>query len=331
MSIIEKAINKHADSQDAKTPTTLERAAEQHNQHDTRLETPGAENAVRQQDTADVAASAAVAGPSTYPELEPQRVADPQASEVDVDALPRNVVKLDLRNLEQKNFVSLSSERRLINEEYRVIKRKLINNAFGALSETLKHPNLILVSSSRPGEGKTFSAINLALSIALEQDKTVLLVDSDVLRPNVSKTLNIHHDIGLTDYLLSNDIKVSDIILSTNVERLKIITAGRPHHLSTELLASERMAMLVNEFASRYPDRIVIFDAPPLLGVNETAVLASMCGQAVVVVEENRTKLAEIEQSVALLPKDLAVGFLINKAHRNQGKGYGYGYYYGAS
>ncbi len=240
-------------------------------------------------------------------------------------------VELDLAMLEQKNFVSLASERRLINEEYRVIKRKLINNAFGTLSSTLKHPNLILVSSSRSGEGKTFSAINLALSIALEQDKTVLLVDSDVLRPSVSKTLNIHHATGLTDYLLSADTKVSDILLSTNVERLKIITAGRPHHLSTELLASERMVQLAYEFATRYHDRIVIFDAPPLLGVNETAVMASMCGQALIVVEENRTKLAEIEQAVALLPQDIAVGFLINKAHRNQAKGYGYGYYYGAS
>lgn len=239
-------------------------------------------------------------------------------------------INIDLDELERKNFVSLSSDRRLINEEYRVIKRKLINNAFGGLSSTLKHPNLILVSSSRPGEGKTFSAINLALSIALEQDKTVLLVDSDVLRPRVSKTLNINHELGLTDYLQSEKVQVTDIILNTNVERLKIVTAGSPHHLSTELLASERMLMLVNEFASRYHDRIVIFDAPPLLGVNETSVMASMCGQAVIVVEENRSKLAEIEQAVSLLPKDIAIGFLINKAHRNQGKGYGYGYYYGA-
>jgi protein-tyrosine kinase len=242
-----------------------------------------------------------------------------------------HAVHLDLALLEKKNFVALSSERRLINEEYRVIKRKLINNAFGPLSKTLNHPNLILVSSSRPGEGKTFSAINLALSIALEQDKTVLLVDADVLRPSVSKTLNISHSLGLTDYLQSSNVTVPDILLSTNVERLKIITAGSPHHLSTELLASERMLQLVNEFATRYSDRIVIFDAPPLLGVNETAVMAAMCGQAVVVVEENRTRLAEIEQSVSLLPKDMAIGFLINKAHRNQGKGYGYGYYYGAS
>lgn len=242
----------------------------------------------------------------------------------------RHQVELDLKHLEQQGFVSLSTQRRLINEEYRVIKRKLINNAFGPLAETLHHPNLILVSSSRPGEGKTFSSINLALSIALEQDKTVLLVDADVLRPKIAKTLNVRHEVGLTDYLLSSEISVSDILLNTNVPRLKLVTAGTPHHLSTELLASDRMLKLAAEFANRYADRIVIFDAPPLLGVNETSVMASMCGQGVLVVEENKTRLNEIEQSVALLPSEMAVGFLINKAHRNQGKGYGYGYYYGA-
>jgi protein-tyrosine kinase len=305
VSIIEKAIQKQSVTDNTQKDSTLERA---------------------QSAAADIELKPVIENSFT---AVPENEAD--ISEVARSNECRSSVTLDLRQLEQRHFVSLSSERRLINEEYRVIKRKLITNAFGPLSHTLKHPNLILVSSSRPGEGKTFSAINLALSIALEQDKTVLLVDSDVLRPSVSKALNIQHDVGLTDYLLSSDVKASDIILSTNVERLKIITAGRPHHLSTELLASERMIMLVNEFASRYPDRIVIFDAPPLLGVNETAVMATMCGQAVVVVEENSTKLAEIEQAVALLPKDIATGFLINKAHRNQGKGYGYGYYYGAS
>ncbi|MDP5130620.1 MAG: XrtA-associated tyrosine autokinase [Paraglaciecola sp.] len=240
------------------------------------------------------------------------------------------LITLDLDGLRQKNFVSLSAERRLINEEYRVIKRKILNNAFGQLSTTLHHPNLVLISSSRPGEGKTFTSINLALSMALEQDKTILLVDTDVLRPSVSKTLNLNLEYGLTEYLLSDSLNVEDIIYSTNVERLKIIGAGRPHHLSTELLASEKMLKLSREFAERYPDRLVIFDAPPLLGVNETAVLAAMCGQAIIVVEENRSKVSEIEQAASLLPESLAVGFVINKAHRNQGKGYGYGYYYGA-
>jgi len=254
-----------------------------------------------------------------------------KADSVFIDAtVSRPEAQIDLKLLEQQGFVSLSTQRRLINEEYRVIKRKLINNAFGPLSSTLKHPNLIMVSSSRPGEGKTFSSINLALSIALEQDKTVLLVDADVLRPKVSKTLGVKHEVGLTDYLLSSNISVADIMLNTNVPRLKLITAGTPHHLSTELLASDRMLKLAAEFANRYADRVVIVDAPPLLGVNETSVLAAMCGQAVLVVEENKTRLAEIEQCVTLLPTEMAVGFLINKAHRNQGKGYGYGYYYGA-
>lgn len=314
MSIIEKAINKQSEFPAKSRETSIERAQQEHSpaQQDVFIQ-PAAEVSVKP----EVLTQAETVSP-VHERVEPARE-------------HKATVTLNLQQLEQRNFVSLSSERRLINEEYRVIKRKLINNAVGALSQTLKHPNLILVTSSRPGEGKTFSAINLALSIALEQDKTVLLVDSDVLRPSVSKTLQIQHDVGLTDYLLSDKISVSDIMLSTNVERLKIITAGRPHHLSTELLASERMEMLVNEFATRYHDRIVIFDAPPLLGVNETAVMASMCGQAVIVVEENHTKLSEIEQAVALLPKDIATGFLINKAHRNQGKGYGYGYYYGAN
>jgi len=242
--------------------------------------------------------------------------------------LARPELHIDFSRLSELNFVSLATERRLISEEYRVIKRKLINNAFGPLSSTLNHPNLILVSSTRPGEGKTFTSVNLALSIALEQDKTVLLVDTDVLRPNVARTLDIQVPLGLTDYLSNDDVKVNDILYSTNVERLKIIAAGRPHHLSTELLASDKMVALANEFASRYPDRIVIFDAPPLLGITETAVLASMCGQAVVVLEENKTKLNELEKALSLLPKELAVGFVINKAYYSRDKGYGYGYGY---
>jgi protein-tyrosine kinase len=240
----------------------------------------------------------------------------------------RTELHIDFSRLSELNFVSLATERRLISEEYRVIKRKLINNAFGPLSSTLTHPNLILISSTRPGEGKTFTAVNLALSIALEQDKTVLLVDTDVLRPNVARTLDIQAPLGLTDYLSNDEVQVNDILYSTNVDRLKIIVAGRPHHLSTELLASDKMVALANEFATRYPDRIVIFDAPPLLGITETAVLASMCGQAVVVLEENKTKLNELEKALSLLPKELAVGFVINKAYYSRDKGYGYGYGY---
>lgn len=308
MSIIEKAIQRKAEQQEQQSE-------------------PSIINSTPAEQEQEQAITTAAAAATTAPKMTKHEYVSREASDTHSE---RNQVQLDLKSLEQKGFVSLSTQRRLINEEYRVVKRKLINNAFGPLASTLHHPNLILVSSSRPGEGKTFSSINLALSIALEQDKTVLLVDADVLRPKVAKTLGVDYPLGLTDYLLSPDVKVADILLNTNVPRLKLITAGSPHHLSTELLASDRMLNLATEFANRYADRLVILDAPPLLGVNETAVLAAMCGQGVLVVEENKTRLAEIEQSVSLLPAEMAVGFLINKAHRNQGKGYGYGYYYGA-
>lgn len=238
-------------------------------------------------------------------------------------------LEVDLENLEERGFVALSKKRTLINEEYRSIKRKLLNNAFGAISRTIKNSNLILVSSSKPNEGKTFTAVNLALSIALEQDKTVLLVDSDVLKPSISKTLKLGTNPGLIEYLLGDEENVSNIIYSTNVPNLRILPAGTPHHLSNELLSSQKMLTLIEEFASRYPDRIVVFDAPPLLGVNETAVMAQQCGQAVVVVEEHKSKVVDVQKAVSLLPEEMAVGFVMNKSV-SQSNEDSYGYYYGS-
>lgn len=317
MSTIEKALDKLG----AMNPATAEPVAEKATTVDNAAPVSGS------QETASEVTPSVAASSQSETAQSVATVAD-SGAQADSATAPKLMLNIDLASLSERNFVSMATERRLIYEEFRVIKRKLINNAFGSLSKTLHHPNLILVTSSRPGEGKTFTSVNLALSIALEQDKTVLLVDADVLRPNVARTLEISTQLGLTDYLSSNDVDVSDIMYSTNVERLKIITAGKPHHLSTELLASDKMMELVQEFASRYPDRIVIFDAPPLLGVNETCVMAGMCGQAVVVLEENKTKLNELDKALSLLPKELAVGFVINKAYYSRDKGYGYGYGY---
>lgn len=236
---------------------------------------------------------------------------------------------IDFEMLESKGFVALSRKRTLINEEFRSIKRKVLNNAFGGLAKTLHHANLVFVSSSRPNEGKTFTAVNLALSIALEQDKTVLLVDADVLKPSVSKTLEIGANVGLIEYLTGEEKDVSSVIYHTNIENLKVIPAGLPHHLSNELLSSDKMLKLCKEFASRYPDRIVVFDCPPLLGVNETALMAEQCGQGVIVVEEYKSKVSEVKQAVDLLPETMAVGFVLNKV-TDPTETQGYGYYYGS-
>lgn len=238
-------------------------------------------------------------------------------------------LNIDLQRLEDNGFVGLESARNLINEEYREIKRKLLQNAFGPLASTIANSNIIMVSSARPSEGKTFTATNLALSIAAEQDKTVLLVDADVLKPNVLRTLDLEAGNGLMEYLLGKVDDLSDVIYHTNIPKLRIIPAGQSHHLSTELLASTVMQQTVEEFSTRYPDRVVIIDTPPLIGINESAVLANLAGQAVIVVEEGRSKMNDIQSSVERLNPDMAIGFVVNKSLQFSDKGgyYGYAYY----
>ncbi|WP_032097174.1 MULTISPECIES: XrtA-associated tyrosine autokinase [unclassified Alteromonas] len=236
---------------------------------------------------------------------------------------------IDFERLDKNGHISLNGERKQINEEYREIKRKLLANAFGALAKTLHNPNIIMVTSSRPSEGKTFTATNLAMSIASEQDKTVLLVDADVLKPNVLRTLGLENRQGLMEYLKGDVADIADVLYPTNIDKLKIIPAGRSHHLSTELLASQKMHDTVDEFANRYPDRIVIFDTPPLIGINESAILANFAGQAVVVVEEGKAKMSDIKLSVERLNPEMAIGFVVNKSVHNDTDGSGYyGYYY---
>ncbi len=233
-------------------------------------------------------------------------------------------------HLTERGFIYDRESAHHIQEEFRHIKRKLLNNAFGPAAKTLHHSNLIMVTSSNPNEGKTFISINLALSIALEQDKTVLLIDSDVLRPSLHRELEFEPKKGLIEYLLSEVSSLAHIIYSTNITNLKLIPAGRPHHLTNELLASERMEQLAKELAERYPDRIVIFDCPPIIGVTETPVLANLVGQAIVVVEESKTKIDDVKKAVAQLNEDMAIGFVMNKTIRSKKDMYGYyGYGYG--
>ncbi len=240
-----------------------------------------------------------------------------------------NIIHINGDSLMSRGFIFDSRSKYQTQEEFRGIKRKLLNNAFGPAAKTLDNSNLIMVTSASPNEGKTFIAINLALSIALEQDKTVLLIDADVLKPSIQKELEFESKRGLVEYLLSEISELSDVIYSTNIPNLRIMPAGKPHHLTNELLTSDRMVELAKELAARYPDRIVIFDCPPILGVNETPVLSTLVGQAVVVVEESKTKLDNVKYAVSQLNEDIALGFVMNKtigSHKDIYGYYGYGY-----
>lgn len=265
-------------------------------------------------------------------ELNPPRPTPQDPAPVDKKA-STNRVSLDLARLERMGFLTPESGRGQLTEEIRHIKRPLLLNAFQKGMAQGNASNLIMVTSARPGEGKTYTSVNLAMSIAKERDKTVLLVDADVAKPNVSRTLGLPPKLpGLVDYLEDGSLAVSDVLLKTNVPNLRVLTSGRSHIHSTELLASEAMRQLAEELAQRYSDRVVIFDSPPLLATTEAAVLAGLVGQIIVVVEAERTTKQEVNESLGLLDQSKMIGLVLNKARATFNADY-YGYYghYGSS
>ncbi|PPD05258.1 MAG: protein tyrosine kinase [Methylobacter sp.] len=239
-------------------------------------------------------------------------------------------VELDWDTLKKSGFLTKEDTNSQKAEEYRIIKRPLIENAIGKNSKDIKNSNLILITSSLPGEGKTYNAINLALSISTEMDKQVLLIDADVARPSVAKALGLKEkeDIGLIDYLEDDTIQFSDIIKDTNVPNLRMIFAGKWHKHSTELLASNRMFNLTQELSQRYPDRIVIFDTPPLLAASQGHVLVGLVGQVVLVIEAEKTLRSAVMESVQILNECDVVLALLNKAQATVERSYyNYGHY----
>ena len=239
-------------------------------------------------------------------------------------------VHIDLDMLAAKGMVTPDQPRTAIAEEFRVIKRPLLRNATDTGPARITNANLIMVTSAMPGEGKTFSAINLAISMAMELDYTVLLVDADVSRPSVFRQLGLPPERGLMDVLAGEVTDLSDVLLRTNIEKLSILPAGMPHQRATELLASENMNRLLKQIASRYSDRIVVFDSPPLLVTTESRVLATHMGQVVVVVESERTTHSSVKQALATIESCPIKLMMLNKSrHSGPGSYYGYGYGYG--
>ena len=213
-------------------------------------------------------------------------------------------------------------------DQYRRIKRPLLSNAFGKTASLVENGNLILVTSSIPGEGKTYTSVNLALSIAQEKDNTVLLVDCDVAKQGVSRMLGIDKMTGLVDVLEGDSLTIAEVMLQTDIPNLRVLSAGKQDEYVTELLASQRMSDLVNEIASRYDDRVIIFDAPPLLSTPQTQVVAGLVGQVVFVIETGKTSQTLVEDALALIPEEKAVGLVMNKNEGLSASGsYGYGYY----
>ena len=328
MSIIEKAASRidHTRVQ-APAPVVVE-----HDGQPVVLEThspaapaipPAAPHAAPQ--AAPVPAARAEAAPAqrSEPRLDAGRTSKPKPGKAGT-----RKVELDLAAMREAGLVTAASGRTSLLEDFRVIKRPLLKRAFGQASGGRPN-NLIMITSSLPGEGKTYCAINLAMSIAMELDHTVLLVDADVARPSVLRTLGLPSQRGLMDILVDDKLDLSDVMLRTNVDTLSILPAGTSTPRATELLASSTMSNLVNEIAHRYPDRVIIFDSPPLLLTSESRVLASHMGQIVMVVEAQGTTQQAVKESLRQLEGCSNVNLIYNKARGIPGIEEKYDYNYG--
>jgi len=252
-------------------------------------------------------------------------------SALDAARADQFVLHINRHALRDAGFLAPEDYDRQLAEEYRRIKRPLLANAFGIGAVKVPYGNLIVVSSALSGEGKTHTCLNLALSIAMEKDRTVLLVDGDVAKPTISTVLGVADRPGLLDVLENGHAALHEVMIRTDLPRLRLLPAGRPRPSATELLASDRMRELCHELSERYPDRVVLFDSPPLLSTSEAAAIAAAAGQVALVVASGITPRRAVRNALDHLNPELAVNVILNKQRQKSSEGYygGYGYGYG--
>jgi len=267
------------------------------------------------------------------PDVEAISFPGPPAAQIAIPAqgIAGPLAILDLEALRIAGFLTPQSDRSLMAEEYRIIKRPILRTAFNIHREYGDRFHTAMITSARPGEGKTFTTVNLGISIASEHDLHVLLIDGDVRQRGLSRALGLADRKGLMDVLSDPNISLADVILRTNIPHLSILPAGQAVDNPTEILASQRMKDLISEITHRYPDRFILFDSPPVLATSEPGVLAAYVGQVIMVVLANETTKQAITESLGLIDACPNINFILNKVTLSAGSDrFGYdGYYEG--
>jgi exopolysaccharide/PEP-CTERM locus tyrosine autokinase len=265
-----------------------------------------------------------VVGQAVGPEVE-------TAPPIEIEAEPR--IFVDREALRLAGYLPDSNQDRRFADEYRQIKRPLLATAFGPIPTDLEHvpsPRLVMMASALPGDGKTFTSINLALSLAREKDYSVVLVDGDVAKPHISRIFGVENHPGLLDVLSDPGVDVWDAILQTDVRGLSILPAGTSSEGATELLSSGRMKDVANRIIARSPRSIALFDSSPLLVSSESPALATAMGHVVLVVRSGHTPRHAVLDAVDCLGEDVRVSLVLNQGRGGPSEGrYGYGYGYG--
>jgi protein-tyrosine kinase len=235
---------------------------------------------------------------------------------------PSRILAVDRAALRTAGFMAPEGESHEIADQYRQIKRPLIAGAIGRGGAALPNGHAIMISSSFPGEGKTFTSINLALSIATEKDVSALLIDSDVARPQLSRLFGAENELGLLDVLRDKTLDVASATLDTDVPGLSVLPAGSNVDAAPELLSSARMRALIARLISRNPNRILIFDSAPLLLTSEPKALAEVVGQIVVVVRASITPQSAVLDAIGQLGTGKSVGLVLNQCEDSSLRSY---------
>ncbi len=234
--------------------------------------------------------------------------------------------KVNRADLIDQGFVMPDAAITALAEEFRIVKRTLLLNAIGPTA--LPNGRRILICSAQANEGKTFCAVNLALSMANERDIEVLLIDGDFAKPTVLSTLGIEGPVGLMDALADPDIDVETLVIKTDVGNLSVLPSGKYTNEATELIAADRTRTIIERLSAR-PNRIILFDSPPALAASPASVLAYHVGQVLLVVRADKTAEAELRDAVLLLGGCEEIQLLLNGARfapnaRRFGSYYGY-------
>jgi len=214
-------------------------------------------------------------------------------------------IDLDPDIMRENRCVGFTSEGPEL-DSYKVLRTKIQQVT------QLKGWNTVLITNPQSGEGKTLTSINLALTFSKAYNQTILLVDCDLRQQNVHKRFGLDSPCGLIDYLV-DDKPMKEVIIWPKIDQLTLISGGRTIQNSAELLGSPRMKDLVVEMKSRYDDRYVLFDAPPVLLGADTLALAPYVDCLIMVVEEGRTSMRAVQKSLRLIAKEKFLGFVINR------------------
>jgi exopolysaccharide/PEP-CTERM locus tyrosine autokinase len=237
-------------------------------------------------------------------------------------------VRLDLDALRAAALIPPPEQERELADQYRAIKRPLIRAAFeGEPHDPMRQ--VIMMASALPGDGKTFTCINLAMSIAQEKDHAVLLVDGDVAKPHVSRVFGVQNEPGLLDVVADPTLDLGSVILATDVPKLSILPAGRQSNNATELLASARMRQIMQDLPRLHRFGLVMVDSPPILLTSEARVLATLAGQVVLVVKANQTPQQAVSDAIEVIGASANLKLVLNQADLSGPMGYFYGYRYG--